>query len=139
MPIFCNRKEVIHLKRYLGLLSLLAFAAVLFSYSFASADAAKGEAIFKDTKVGNCKTCHDTGDKKKVGPGLKGVTDRVAKDVIAKWLEDPQTLWDSGSDYIKDLQKRMNKEGKPKTAMKLPGKLSAEQIADVIDFLATLK
>lgn len=134
-----DRKEVIDLKRYLGLLSVLAFAAVLFSYSFASADAAKGEAIFKDTKVGNCKTCHDTGDKKKVGPGLKGITDRVAKDVLVKWLEDPQALWDSGSDFIKDLQARMKKEGKPKTAMKLPKKLSAEEINDVIDYLATLK
>ncbi len=127
------------MKRYLGILSVLAFAAVLFSYSFASADAANGEEIFKNTKVGNCKTCHDTGDKKKVGPGLKGVTDRVQKDVLTKWLTDPQALWDSGSDYIKDLQVRMKKEGKPKTAMKLPGKLSAEQITDLIDYMATLK
>ena len=57
---------MIYLKRYVGILSVLAFAIVLMNYSFVSADAAKGEAIFKDTKVGNCKTCHDTGDKKKV-------------------------------------------------------------------------
>jgi cytochrome c2 len=139
MPIFYNRKGVIHLKRYLGLLSLLAFATVIFSYSSASADAAKGEEIFKNTKVGNCKTCHDTGEKKKVGPGLKGVTDRVPKDMITKWLENPQALWDTDNDYIKDLKKRQKKEDKPKTAMKLPSKLSAEQINDVIDYLTTLK
>ncbi|MBI3583617.1 MAG: cytochrome c [Nitrospinae bacterium] len=127
------------MKRYVGILSVLAFALVLMNYSFASADAAKGEAIFKDTKVGNCKTCHDTGDKKKVGPGLKGVTDRQPKEWIEKWLADPQGTWAANDEHAQDLKKRMNKVDKPNTAMKLPTKLAADQIADLIDFLGTLK
>ncbi|MBI3815385.1 MAG: cytochrome c [Nitrospinae bacterium] len=127
------------MKIYSGLLSVLAFGGVLFSYSFASADAAKGEAIFKDTKVGNCKTCHDTGDKKKLGPGLKGISDRASKEWITKWLEDTQAVWDANEAYTQDLKKRMNKEGKPKPAHKTPVKLTPEQIADLIDYIGTLK
>ena len=126
------------MKRYVGILSVLAFAIVLMNYSFVSADAAKGEAIFKDTKVGNCKTCHNTNDKKKVGPGLKGAIDRHSREWLEKWIADPQAVWDTNDADIQDLKKRMNKKDKPKTAMK-PGKLSADQIADVIDFLSTLK
>lgn len=127
------------MKRYVGILSVLAFAIVLMNYSFVSADAAKGEAIFKDAKVGNCKTCHDTGDKKKVGPGLKGATDRASKEWLTEWLTDPQGTWAKNDATTQDLKKRMKKEDKPNTAMKLPSKLAAEQVADLIDYLATLK
>jgi len=127
------------LKRYVGILSVLAFAIVLMNYSFASADAAKGEEIFNNTKVGNCKTCHNTNDKKKVGPGLKGVTDRQPKEWLQKWIADPQAVWDANDEHVQDLKKRMKKEDKPKTAMKPASKLTPEQVADVIDFLATLK
>ncbi|OGW11068.1 MAG: hypothetical protein A2W77_09780 [Nitrospinae bacterium RIFCSPLOWO2_12_39_16] len=127
------------MKRYVCILSGLAFAIVLMNYSFVSADAAKGQAIFNDAKVGNCKTCHDTGDKKKVGPGLKGVTDRQPKEWLQKWLADPQAVWDANDEHVQDLKKRMNKVDKPKTAMKPAIKLTPEQVADVIDFLGTLK
>jgi cytochrome c2 len=127
------------MKKYFGLLSILTFSCILFSYSFASADAAKGEEIFKNTKVGNCKTCHDTGEKKKVGPGLKGVTDTASKGWITKWLEDTQAVWDANEAYTQDLKKRMKKEGKPKPAHKAPAKLTPQQIADLIDYLSTLK
>lgn len=127
------------MKRYVGILSVLAFALVLMNYSFVSADAAKGQAIFNDAKAGNCKTCHDTGDKKKVGPGLKGVSDRQPKEWLEKWLADPQGTWAANDEHVQDLKKRMKKEDKPNTAMKLPSKLAAEQVADLIDYLATLK
>lgn len=127
------------MKKYFGFLYVLSFAAILFSYSFASADGAKGESIFKDTKVGNCKTCHDTGDKKKMGPGLKGVTDRASKEWITKWLEDTQAVWDANDAYTQDLKKRTKKEGKPKPAHKVPAKLTPEQITDLLDYLSTLK
>lgn len=127
------------MKRYFSLLSVLAFAGILMNYSFASADVAKGQEIFNNAKVGNCKTCHDTGDKKKVGPGLKGATDRQPKEWIEKWLADPQAVWDANDEHVQDLKKRMNKVDKPKTAMKVPTKLSAEQITDLLDYLATLK
>ncbi|MBI5749189.1 MAG: cytochrome c [Nitrospinae bacterium] len=126
------------MKRYLSLL-LLAFTGIFLNYSFVLADAVKGQAVFNDTKVGNCKSCHDTGDKKKVGPGLKGITERASKDWLTKWLEDTKAVWDANDSYTQDLKKRVKKEGKPKSAHKTPVKLSAEQITDVIDYLATLK
>ncbi|MEK6545275.1 MAG: cytochrome c [Nitrospinota bacterium] len=127
------------MKKYFSILSLLAFAGILMSYSFASAEAAKGQEVFNNTKVGNCKTCHDIGDKKKVGPGLKGVTDRQPKEWLMKWIADPQAVWDANDEHVQDLKKRMNKVNKPKTAMKPATKLAPEQVADVIDYLATLK
>lgn len=126
------------MKRYLSLL-LLVFTCIFFNFSFVSADAGKGEAVFNNTNVGNCKSCHDTGDKKKVGPGLKGITNRASKEWIAKWLEDTQAVWDANDSYTQELKKRVKKEGKPKSAHKPPVKLTAEQITDVIDYLATLK
>jgi cytochrome c2 len=129
---------VISLKRYLIVLSLLVFGCTLLSYSYASADAAKGEAIFNDIKAGNCKTCHDIGEKRKVGPGLKGDTTRHSREWLVKWITNPQVVWEGNDPDVQDLKKRMKKEDKPKTAMK-PGKMSEEQIADVIDYLETLK
>lgn len=126
------------MKRYLSFL-LLAFTGIFFNYSFVSADAIKGQAVFNNTNVGNCKSCHDTGDKKRVGPGLKGITDRASNEWIVKWLEDTQAVWDANDSYTQDLKKKMKKEGKPKPVHKTPVKLTAEQITDVIDYLATLK
>lgn len=120
-------------------LLLLVFTGIFFNYSFASADAIKGQTVFNNTNVGNCKSCHDIGDKKKVGPGLKGITDRASKEWLAKWLEDTQAAWDANDSYTQDLKKRVKKEGKPKSAHKPPVKLTAEQITDVIDYLSTLK
>ena len=131
-------KEVISVKRYLSLL-LLAFTGIFFNYSFVSADVVKGQAVFNNTNVGNCKSCHDTGDKKKVGPGLKGITDRASKEWLTKWLEDTPAVWDANDSYTQDLKKRVKKEGKPKSAHKTPVKLTAEQITDVIDYMVTLK
>lgn len=127
------------MKKSLTILFLLTFAGVLMNYSLASADAAKGQEIFNNVKVGNCKSCHDTGDKKKVGPGLKGVTDRQPKEWIEKWLADPQAVWDANDEHVQGLKKRMNKEGKPKTVHKPPVELIPEQITDLIDYLATIK
>ena len=126
------------MNRYLSFL-LLAFTGILFNYSFVLADAAKGQAVFNNTNVGNCKSCHDTGDKKKVGPGLKGITDRASKEWLTKWLEDAQAVWDANDSYALDLKRRVKKEGKPKPTHKPPVKLNTEQVTDVIDYLATLK
>lgn len=123
-----------------SLRNCMVFVLAGIFFIFAScAGAPKGQAIFNDAKIGNCKTCHDIGDKKKVGPGLKGVTDRQPKEWLEKWLADPQAVWAANDNYVQDMKKRMNKPDKPKTAMKLPTKLSAEQIVDLIEYLATLK
>lgn len=84
-------------------------------------DADKGAKLFKK----KCKACHLTTDKKKVGPGLKGVygrkgvyIEKLDDESLHKWLKDP---------------KKVNKKAK---MMNL--KLKDDQIDDLIEYLKTL-
>ncbi|MDD1749458.1 MAG: c-type cytochrome, partial [Methanothrix sp.] len=65
-------------------LSLVAFS-VKASAEAKSGDAEKGKAIF-DSK---CTLCHTIGGGKKIGPDLKGVTQRRAEEWIVKFISDP--------------------------------------------------
>ena len=132
-------------KLFAGLFALsLAFVFVSAGTALAGGDAAKGEVIFKKgtakvalngKKVNNkCKTCHKLTEKKKVGPGLKGVTKRRSEAWLVKWLSDPQKTWKENDKETQDLKKwKKGRDKKPKTAMKI--KLTSEQVADVIAFL----
>ena len=44
-----------------------------------------GRILFKT----NCSRCHYTTEKKFVGPGLKGIMDRISKDQFISWVNDP--------------------------------------------------
>ncbi|MBF0169978.1 MAG: c-type cytochrome [Nitrospinae bacterium] len=111
---------------------VLGFAAITLSAGSAMAgDAAAGQAVFEK----KCATCHDLGDKKKMGPGLKGATDRHKDDAwLTSWISDPQATWDAAAPETEALKASQNKTGKPKTAMKVKG-LSADDVANVIAFL----
>lgn len=79
------------------LLHILVLVFISFSTVFSqdapavidSAAVLKGEQIFK----ANCTACHVMGDKKLIGPGLLGVTDRREKEWLKKWIN-------SSSDFI---------------------------------------
>ena len=87
-------------------------------------DAKKGKKLFKK----KCKACHTLTDKKKVGPGMKGVVGRVS--------EMAGTLDEAGLHaWIKD-SKAVNK--KSKMAKLYKTKLKDDQIADIIEYLKTL-
>ncbi len=119
------------------IIGILAAFAIVFcvSTSAFAADAAAGQALFNGK--GKCKTCHKTNDKKLVGPGLAGVKARHPEAWLKKWITNPQEVWKSDDADVKELKKRVNKEGKPKTAM-APGKLSEAEIDDVVAYITTL-
>ncbi len=87
-------------------------------------DAGKGKKLFKK----KCKACHTLTDKKKVGPGMKGVFGRVS--------EMAGTLDEAGLHaWVKD-PKAVNK--KSKMAKLFKTKLKDDQIADLIEYMKTL-
>ncbi len=119
--------------RSVVLAMVLAFA-VSVGVSYAG-DAGKGDGLFHG--AGKCKVCHKTDDKKLVGPGLAGVTKSYDDAFLKEWIGNPQATWAKGGPAIEAMQKKVNKVGKPKTAM-APGKLTPEEIDDVIAYLHTL-
>lgn len=105
------------------------------SVSYASADNAAGIAVFKE---GKCKNCHHITAKKKVGPGLAGISKRAPEEWIKSWLVDYKAVWTANEGYTKTLKKVMKKESKPKPTHKVKIKLSDQQVSDLIEYLNTL-
>jgi len=101
--------------------------------ALAGGDPAKGEAIFKGKR--KCKTCHKLTEKKKVGPGLKGVSNRHTDAWFKKWLANPQKTWEENDPETQKLKQwKKGRAKKKKTAMKFKPPLSEAEIEDVIAF-----
>ena len=106
------------MRKIIASVTTVALLTVGASMAVAGGD---GEAVFKK----KCKACHTITDKKKMGPGLKGVFDKES-DVAGKMDEAGLTAW------LKN-PKAVNKKAKmPNT------KLKDDQIAAVIEYLKTL-
>lgn len=95
-----NFKCLDHSKRY------KVFSAFLFSFvllfSLTTKAAADGEKLFKQ----NCSACHRVDEKKLVGPGLKGVFDRVpqpAEEWLLKWVKNNEEFRKSGDAYANKI------------------------------------
>ncbi len=99
------------------------------------ADAKNGEKLFNDKGAMKCTICHAFG-KKVVGPDLADVSKRHTPKWIVSWLTNTQATWTGGDPETADLQKRVNKVGKPKTAHATPP-VSEAQATDIADFLMT--
>ena len=116
----------------LFLLSLIVF---VFNNNAFAADAAKGKKLF--TK---CKACHNVdAPKNKVGPHLVGIVGRTAGTAdgytkYSKAIKDSGIVWDEAN-----LDKWLtNPKGMyPKTKMIYPGLKSADDRANVIEYLKT--
>ena len=123
------------MKKYvLALAMSFAFVATLAGVSAAAGDAAAGEALYNGK--GGCKNCHKLDDKAVVGPGLKGVTARRNDAWHTTWLTDPQKTWEANdADTQKLKQWKPGRDKAPKTAMRIPVKLSADEVANLIAFL----
>ncbi|MDT8318819.1 MAG: c-type cytochrome [bacterium] len=87
-------------------------------------DAESGKKLFKK----KCKACHLLDDKKKVGPGLKGVFGRTSEIAgkldevgLQAWLKDPAAV-----------------NSKSKMAKLFKTKLKDDEITDLIAYLKTL-
>lgn len=106
-------------------------------------DAAKGREVFSNRKLGNCLACHVNADQKEhsfhgeVGPPLDGVADRYTPEQLrAIVINSKQALTDTTimpGFYSLDLGVRVLDKFQEKTI------LSAQQVEDVVAYLATLK
>lgn len=109
-----------------------AFGALFADKSFAEGNPDAGMLVFHGQ--GKCKLCHNLTDKKKVGPGLKGVTERHSERWLKLWLADPQKMWEGDDPETVQLKKwNPARTKKPKTAMKI-NKLKDKEITDIIAF-----
>ncbi|MDH5756678.1 MAG: cytochrome c [Nitrospinota bacterium] len=127
-----NYKKESVMKKVLMMAMGLCF---ILSASPALAGAPEGEALFKG--AAKCKNCHNTTDKKKVGPGLSKVLDRAGAEWVKSFLADPQAVWTADEGYTKTLKESVNSVGKPKPKHKTH-KLTDEEIENLLDFLRTL-
>lgn len=122
-----------HARKILAIVFAMLFSIA--TVAMAGGDATNGEKIFNDKKK-KCKTCHKLTEKKKVGPGLKGVTKKRSEAWLAKWLKDPQKTWEENDAETQDLKKwKKSRTGKKKTTMKGYKKLTDQEIDDLIAFL----
>ena len=111
------------MKKVLASITTVAIMTASAGIAFAG-DAKSGETLFKK----KCKACHMLTDKKKVGPGMKGVFGRDSE-MAGKLDEAGMTAW------LKD-PKAVNP--KSKMAKLFKTKLKDNEIADLVAFLKTL-
>lgn len=51
----------------------------------------------------NCSACHTVGGGPRIGPDLKGVTDRKDREWLTRFIVDPQAVIDTGDAYAQQL------------------------------------
>ena len=101
-----------------GLILLLAYPAV--------AGAQQAADYFKQ----NCVACHTIGGGRLVGPDLKNVNERKDRAWLAKFLQDPKAMIDSGDAYALQMQQEAHGVVMPT----LPGMTSA-MASDLLDYI----
>ncbi|MFQ5432696.1 MAG: c-type cytochrome [Nitrospinota bacterium] len=115
-----------------ALIALLFFALLSIPRPVSAGD---GEALFKK----KCKTCHKISAKKKVGPGMAGLSKRpgISREWLKKWLANPQKVWEENEGYTVAMKKALKKTKKKRTAMKLKGKfkVNPEEIDPIVDYI----
>jgi mono/diheme cytochrome c family protein len=70
----------------------VALTFFLLALSFTAKAQADGKGLFKQ----NCGACHTKTERKTVGPGLAGITEKRSEEWLLKWIKDSQKLVNSG-------------------------------------------
>jgi len=106
-------------------------------------DPAEGRKTFADRKLGNCLACHAVADQSEqlfhgeVGPELNGVGDRWSPEELRAIVINSKAIFSEDTImpgfYSLDVGKHVRKDLVGKTI------LSAQQVEDVVAYLATLK
>lgn len=90
-----------------------------------TASAEKGKEIFNN----QCSICHTIGGGKKIGPDMKGVTERRPREWLVKYISNPEKMFEEGDPIAKKL---MEESG----GVKMPNLgLSEEQVSDVLAYI----
>lgn len=109
----------------------MAFAFAIGAAGIASAgDAGKGEGLWASKK---CKNCHNMTDKKKVGPGLVGVTKKRSHQWLVKWISDTKGTWKDGSAETQAMKDEYGYKGK---RPKMKVKVKPAEAEDIIAWMA---
>lgn len=104
--------------------------------SGSTGDVANGEKVFKQTVIGaqpGCITCHSLDGSKLVGPSMKGIAGRAGSEVSGKSAEEyiKESILNPNAhvvkDYVQGVMQSYEKE------------LTAQQLADLVAYLLTLK
>ncbi|MAS06215.1 MAG: sulfur oxidation c-type cytochrome SoxX [Ahrensia sp.] len=113
------------------------------SLTGAPGDPAAGRKTFADRKLGNCLACHAVADQSEqlfhgeVGPELNGVADRWSPEQLRAIVVNSKAIFSEDTImpgfYSLDVGKDVRKDLVGKTI------LSAQQVEDVVAYLATLK
>ncbi|MDX1715320.1 MAG: sulfur oxidation c-type cytochrome SoxX [Anderseniella sp.] len=112
------------------------------SLSGAAGDAANGRKVFADRKLGNCLACHAVDDQKdqlfhgNVGPELNGVADRYDAAQLRGIITNAKKTFEDTimpGFYTLEVGKDVREKSVGKTI------LSAQEVEDVVAYLATLK
>lgn len=92
------------------------------------ASAADGEAVFKQY----CAVCHTLTDQKIVGPGLKGIADRVPKgDWLFNWVKNSEKMIKGGDAYGSKIFKECNNMA----MTSFEGTINDDDIKTVVEYI----
>lgn len=104
---------------------ITSFIVLCFTLLNYNGMAKTGQELFKS----NCITCHTIGEKKLVGPGLKGLLDRRTPEWVAKWISNSQALIQEGDSAAVALFKEYNETMMPSYSF------SEEEMTGLIKFI----
>lgn len=112
------------------LLKAMAMALVLatpFSVGEVAADSAESKKIFTQ----RCMACHSFGKGVKIGPDLRGVTERRPREWLVKFIRSSQSMIAAGDPVAVEIFQQFKLQQMPDWL-----DLSDEQIGDLLDWLA---
>jgi mono/diheme cytochrome c family protein len=92
-----------------------------------AADTTEAKAIFRK----RCTACHTFGRGVKVGPDLKGVTERRTREWLLRFVRGSSTVIQSGDSTANKLFREFKQERMPDWS-----DLSPEQVAGILDYFA---
>jgi mono/diheme cytochrome c family protein len=111
-------------------LSLLILTVLLSLFSFHSASAQDGKALFQ----ANCASCHSP-LKESTGPALQGADKRVpSKEWLHNWVHNSASVIASGDKYANEIYAKYNK-----TAMTAFPNLTTQEIDAIITYVNSVK
>jgi predicted CXXCH cytochrome family protein len=117
-------------KTFFQRVSLLTLTVLFSLFSFHSASAQDGKALFQ----ANCASCHSP-LKESTGPALQGADKRVpSKEWLYNWVHNSSAVIASGDKYANDLYARYNK-----TAMTAFPNLTTQEIDAIITYVNSVK